>query len=182
MCIGLKRGIVELVPHQAEWESIAAHTVEVLKNILGNAAVDVQHIGSTSIKLIRAKPIIDIAVAVEDFDAVLAKKTELEAQYIIFCLDERPEQLLFVMGDFAADTRTHHIHVVKFGSREWVNYLNFRDYLNSNESAASQYESVKINLAQKYADDRNAYVEAKCDVVQKLLAQAAEWRCRQGSK
>ena len=105
MCIGLKRGIVELVPHQAEWESIAAHTVEVLKNILENAAVDVQHIGSTSIKLIRAKPIIDIAVAAEDFDAVLAKKTELEAKDIIFCLDERPEQLLFVMGDFAADTR-----------------------------------------------------------------------------
>ena len=138
----MKRGTVYLEPHQKEWETAAEETIRTLKGILGTIAADIQHIGSTSIKAIKAKPIIDIAVAVNDFEAVQHKRAELEKADVIFRFDERPEQLLFVMGDFEKDTRSHHIHVVLYDSDEWNNYINFRDYLNSNIKAAREYETT----------------------------------------
>lgn len=178
MSIGLKRGTVHLEEHQSEWDQNAQEVIAVLKAALGGAAVDIQHIGSTAIRKISAKPILDIAVAVNDFDAVLMKKEALASRDILFRLDERPTQLLFVMGDFAADTRTHHIHVVKWDSSEWFNYLNFRDYLNANDAAAKEYEAVKKRLAAEFPADRDAYLAGKGDVVAKLLNEAANWRSR----
>ena len=178
----MKRGTVFLEPHLTEWEIAAKETILTLKNILGDIAADIQHIGSTSIKAIKAKPIIDIAVAVNDFEAVLQKRAELEKADVIFRFDERPEQLLFVMGDFENDTRSHHIHVVLYGSDEWNNYINFRDYLNSNTEAAREYEAVKLRLAEQYPDDRIAYTDGKQEVIDKLLAEARVWKSKQLSE
>ena len=178
----MKRGTVYLEPHQEEWERAAEETIRTLKNILGNSAADIQHIGSTSIRTIKAKPIIDIAVAVNDFEAVLQKRAELEKADVIFRFDERPEQLLFVMGDFEKDTRSHHIHVVLYGSDEWNNYINFRDYLNSNTEAAREYEAVKLSLAEQYPDDRIAYTDGKQEVIDRLLVEARVWKIKQLSK
>ncbi len=178
----MKRGTVYLEPHQKEWETAAEETIRTLKGILGDIAADVQHIGSTSIRTIKAKPIIDIAVAVNDFEAVLQKRAELEKADVIFRFDERPEQLLFVMGDFEKDTRSHHIHVVLYGSDEWNNYINFRDYLNSNTEAAREYEAVKLSLAEQYPDDRIAYTDGKQEVIDRLLVEARVWKIKQLSK
>ena len=178
----MKRGTVYLEPHQKEWETAAEETIRTLKGILGTIAADIQHIGSTSIRTIKAKPIIDIAVAVNDFEAVLQKRAELEKADVIFRFDERPEQLLFVMGDFEKDTRSHHIHVVLYGSDEWNNYINFRDYLNSNTEAAREYEAVKLSLAEQYPDDRIAYTDGKQEVIDRLLTEARVWKSKQLSK
>ena len=178
----MKRGTVYLEPHQSEWERSAEETIRTLKNILGSVAVDIQHIGSTSIKTISAKPIIDIAVAVNDYEPILRKRNVLEKADIIFRFDERPEQLLFVMGDFEKDTRSHHIHVVLYDSDEWNNYINFRGYLNSNSEAAGEYEAVKIRLAEQYPDDRIAYTDGKQEVIDKLLEEARVWKSKQLSE
>lgn len=182
MSIGMKRGTVYLEPHQTEWERAAEETIRTLKNILGNSAADIQHIGSTSIRTISAKPIIDIAVAVNDYELILSKRDVLEKADVIFRFDERPEQLLFVMGDFENDTRSHHIHVVLYGSDEWNNYINFRDYLNSNIKAAREYEAVKLRLAEQYPDDRIAYTDGKQEVIDRLLTEARVWKSKQLSK
>ena len=182
MSIGMKRGTVYLEPHQEEWERAAEETIQTLKNILGSVAVDIQHIGSTSIRTISAKPIIDIAIAVNDYELILSKRDELEKAEIVFRFDERPDQLLFVMGDFEKDTRSHHIHVVLYGSDEWNNYINFRDYLNSNIEAAREYEAVKLRLAEQYPDDRIAYTDGKQEVIDRLLADARVWKRKQLSK
>ena len=166
MSIGMKRGTVYLEPHQTEWERAAEETIRTLKNILGNSAADIQHIGSTSIRTISAKPIIDIAVAVNDYELILSKRDVLENADIIFRFDERPEQLL----------------VVIYGSDEWNNYINFRDYLNSNIKAAREYEAVKLKLAEQYPDDRIAYTDGKQEVIDKLLAEALVWKSKQLSK
>ena len=176
MSIGMKRGTVYLEPHQVEWERAAEETIRKLKNILDNIAVDIQHIGSTSIRTISAKPIIDIAVAVNDFDDILSMRDELEQNSIIYRFEESPKQLLFVMGDFEKDTRSHHIHVVLYGSDEWNNYINFRDYLNTHIAAAKEYEAVKLRLAEQYPDDRIAYTDGKQEVIDKLLAEAHVWK------
>lgn len=173
MGIGLKRGIVRLEEHQTEWEDNARQTIAQIKRLLGDTAVDVQHVGSTAIRSIPAKPIIDIAVGVRDYDAVLLKKELLEENGIIFRFDERPAQLLFVKGDFEKDTRTHHIHVVRYGSKEWNDYLLLRDHLNADEAAAQRYADLKRESAQKYPDDRNAYTDSKSSLIAALLAQAS---------
>ena len=179
MSIGMKRGTVYLELHQKEWERTAEETIQMLKNILGSTVIDIQHIGSTSIKNISAKPIIDIAVAVSDFGDILSKRDELERNGIIYRFEESPKQLLFVMGDFEKDTRSHHIHVVLYDSDEWNNYINLRDYLNFNIKAAKEYEEVKLRLAEQYPYDRIAYTHGKQEVIDKLLAEARVWKSKQ---
>lgn len=176
MELGLKRGTVALEPHNDEWEKSAKETIHVLETILGSDAVAMQHVGSTAIKEIMAKPIIDIAVAVKDFGDVLRHEEALKDAGIIFRGEDVAEQLLFVMGDFKKDTRTHHIHVVKWDEQQWRNYLNFRDYLNANPLAAVQYSKLKEKLAAVYPDNRKAYTEGKQQLIDEILAQAAKWR------
>lgn len=176
MELGLKRGTVALEPHNDEWEKSAKETIHVLETILGSDAVAMQHVGSTAIKEIMAKPIIDIAVAVKDFGDVLRPEEALKDAGIIFRGEDVAEQLLFVMGDFKKDTRTHHIHVVKWDEQQWRNYLNFRDYLNANPLAAVQYSKLKEKLAAVYPDNRKAYTEGKRQLIDEILAQAAKWR------
>ena len=182
MSIGMKRGTVYLEPHQEEWERAAEETIQTLKSILGSVSADIQHIGSTSIKTISAKPIIDIAIAVNDFDGILSMREELRQNGVIYRFEESPRQLLFVMGDFEKDTRSHHIHVVLYGSDEWNNYINFRDYLNSSIEAAREYEAVKLRLAEQYPDDRIAYTDGKQEVIDRLLEEARVWKSKQLSK
>ena len=77
--------------------------------------------------------------------------------------------MLYVMGDLENDTRTHHIHVVKWNAIEWKNYIYFRDYLNANESVALQYQKLKEELEKKYAEDRVAYTNGKQDMIKNIL-------------
>lgn len=172
----MKRGTVYLEAHNADWEIKAEETIKVIKEILADQASAVEHIGSTAIKSIKAKPIIDIVVGVSDYEGILAKKDELERAGIVFRMDERPEQLLFVVGDFENDSRSHHIHVVIYRSPEWNNYINFRDFLNADETAAKEYEKVKEDLAARHANDREAYTEGKREVIYRLLTEAKAWR------
>lgn len=176
MELGLKRGTVELQPHQKAWEENADHTISMLKRILGAAAVDIQHIGSTSIKGISAKPIIDLVIGVCSFEDIMILKDVLEAEGVIYRGQDHPGQHLFVMGDFEADTRTHHIHVVIFESEEWVNYVNFRDYLNTHPDKAIEYDSLKRHLFEGFSMDRGRYTSGKQELINRLLAEAKAWR------
>ena len=153
MSLGLKRGIVQLEPHDKQWDEIALQTIKTLKSILGDDAIDIQHIGSTAIQAIKAKPIIDIAVGVTDFDKVMLHNEQLRQVGIFYRGSDVESQLLYVMGDMEGDTRTHQIHVVKWNGTEWKNYIHFRDYLNANENVALQYQKLKEELESKYADD-----------------------------
>ena len=126
MKLGLRRGTVAVQPHDPEWEVTAQQTIAQLREILGDAAVDIQHIGSTSIKNICAKPIIDIVVGVRDFRDILGLNGVLEDNGFIFRGHDVPDQYLYVCGD--EDSRTHHIHTVIYDSEAWNNYINMRDY------------------------------------------------------
>lgn len=176
--IGLKRGTVALYNHDAEWENEAERTIRVLKEILGEVVCDIAHVGSTSIKSIKAKPIIDIAVAVKSFEDVLKDEGKLKENGFYYRpADDLNEQLLFACGSFydgTGDEQTHFIHVVKKDSMEWINYINFRDYLNANEDVAKQYEALKISLAEKNPEDkgREKYLAGKHDFIVRTLRTA----------
>ena len=171
MSLGLKRGTVQLEPHDKQWDEAAIQTIKILKSILGDDAVDIQHIGSTAIPAIKAKPIIDIAVGVTDFEKIMSHNEQLEKEGIFYRGSDVEHQVLYVMGDMEADIRTHHIHVVKWNGTEWKNYIHFRDYLNANENMALQYAKLKEKLESKYADDRVAYTKGKQNMINKILGQ-----------
>ncbi|WP_161496504.1 GrpB family protein [Clostridium thermosuccinogenes] len=173
--LGLKRGIVELCDHDKAWEQNAALTIEKLKIIFGNIAADIQHVGSTSIRNIKAKPIIDIAVAVRDMGEVMKLVPALEQSGFMYRQHGIEEDMLFVCGDLNTDIRTHHIHVVKSGSKEWHNYINFRNYLNAKPEVAKEYEALKLRLMSEYKTDRQAYTEAKAEFITHILRKAQVW-------
>ncbi|MBO7405846.1 MAG: GrpB family protein [Clostridia bacterium] len=170
--LGLKRGTVVLCPHEEAWERIAAETIAMLRPLFGETASAIEHVGSTSIRGIRAKPILDLAVAARDMEAVKTRIPILEAAGVIFRGEDHPGEYLFVMGDFDADTRTHHIHVCPEGGEDWRRYLLFRDYLNANPDRAADYDRLKGALAEQYADDRGSYTAGKADFIAEILEEA----------
>ncbi len=176
--IGLKRGTVALYAHQKEWETEAQNTITRLKNILGTVICDIQHVGSTAIKAIKAKPIIDIAVAVESFDDVLKFEEQLKtAGFYYRPNSDLGEQLLFASGslyDGTGTEQTHFIHIVKTDSMDWINYINFRDYLNQNPNIAKEYEDLKVSLAANAPIDhgREKYLKGKHDFITYTLRKA----------
>ena len=174
--IGLKRGTVELLPHQPLWEDVAAKTIVLLKSLLKDVVIDIQHVGSTSIQGICAKPIIDIVVGVNTLDSIKPYIKSLDEKGIIFRKEEVNEQLLFVMGDSEKEFRTHHIHVVEWNSMVWNNYINFRDYLNAFSGYAKEYDNLKRKLALEFADNRGNYTAGKHEFIEKILKQAYLWK------
>ena len=178
--IGLKRGTVQLCEHEKEWEIEAQNTIDRLKEILVDVIKDIQHVGSTSILTMKAKPIIDIAVAVDEFDDILAYEKELKDAGFYYRPNAQAsirDQLLFACGNYydgTGDLQTHFIHVVLTGSMDWINYINFRDYLNKTPSAAKAYEDLKVSLAQQVPVDsgREKYLKGKHDFIMYTLRKA----------
>lgn len=178
--IGLKRGTVKLCEHEKEWETEAQNTILRLQKILGNVIKDIQHVGSTSIVSIKAKPIIDIAVAVDHFDDILAFERELRDDGFYYRPNAQAsvrDQLLFACGSYydgSGDLQTHFIHVVLTNSTAWINYVNFRDYLNKTPSAAKAYEDLKVSLALQAPAHcgREQYLQGKHDFIVYTLRKA----------
>lgn len=176
MSIGLRIGTVAVEQHNIEWKTSAQELIDNLKNILKDDIIDAQHIGSTSIKSICAKPIIDIVVGVSDFDKIMQHNEELLRNGIVYRREDHPGKHLYVCGDLENDIQTHYIHVVIFESKAWNNYLNMRDYLNAHEEDAKKYSDLKKQLAKEYPEDRIAYTNSKSAFIEMILRKADEWR------
>lgn len=176
--LGLKRGTVALWEHDPRWAERARHIIGQLRQVLGPAALDIQHVGSTAVRGICAKPIVDIAVGVADPSVLDGFEQALACRGILLRTRASDEEggWLLVTGDFLRDTRSSHIHVVAYRGEAWHNYINFRDYLNACEGAARQYEQRKIALAQRYPCDREHYTRGKEELIARLLQQARAWR------
>jgi len=176
MSIGLKKGTVAVEPHKIEWETAAKKLIDHLKVIVQDDMTDAQHIGSTSIKGICAKPIIDIVVGVSSFDKIMKHNDDLSKNGIIYRGQDYPGQHLYVVVDSKTEIQTHFIHVVIWGQDIWNNYINMRDYLNAHEDAAKEYANLKERLAKEYPKDRIAYTNGKSAMIEKILQEAAVWR------
>ncbi len=166
---GLKRGIVSLFEYSDTWVNLFEEEKKALEIKLGSLALSIEHVGSTSIKNIKAKPIIDIAVSVED-----------ESKYpdVIECLAGQGYELREALKDknrlfFAKGpehNRTHYIHVHIHKSEDWLDQLFFRDYLNDHLEDALEYENLKVALSLKYPEDRNKYTEEKEEFILRILS------------
>jgi len=176
MPLGLKPDEVKLTDHDPNWEITAAETIQKLWQIFGSVARDIQHIGSTSIKNIKAKPMIDIAVAVDDFVKVNTLSKELEMNGFSNRGFPFDEHMMFTVHEGYVDNpiKTHNIHIVKLVSRRWRDFINFRNYLNTHPSVAKDYEALKVKLASEYTSSmvRKQYQDSKRDFIEQILLDA----------
>ncbi len=138
----------------------------------------IEHIGSTAVPGLAAKPIIDILVGVDDFAPVVDEVAPAmeRAGYDYFFRpelgDDGPRYPWFIGRD-ASGARVSHIHVVLIADTAQWDRVVFRDYLRSHRDAALEYAQLKRGLAARFADDREAYTTAKTEFITRILASAS---------
>jgi GrpB-like predicted nucleotidyltransferase (UPF0157 family) len=169
MTLGLMRGVVRLVEHDAAWADEFRKERDRLAAALVELRCAIEHIGSTAVADLPAKPILDIAlgygasVQLPDLKCVLER---LGYEYRGDSGDEGG----YVFARGAGDSRTHHLHAVLLDGAQWRTYLKFRDLLRTDPKARALYSATKGMLASQFERDRPAYTTGKSGIVRQLLA------------
>lgn len=167
--LGLKPGTVRLCEYTPLWPELYQAEAQVLRQALGAIAVDVQHVGSTAVPGMRAKPILDIAVAVRGLADVPRCATPLSTLGYQFAYwADLENDYLFEKGA----ARTHHVHVVQGTSRQWTDYITFRDALRGDQQLSAEYEQLKMELVKRFYGNRAAYTSAKAEFIRRVLSTA----------
>lgn len=161
-----------VVPYDAAWPSAFAAWRRVVAEALGSTAVCVEHIGSTSVPGLPAKPVIDVLVTVPDFDDEPAYVPALEATGLQ--LRSRDLQHRY-FRPFPGRPRDVQVHVCPPGSAWERDHLLFRDFLRAHDDVRDQYARLKLHLVDVWHDDRMAYTEAKGDLIRPTVAAAEAW-------
>src|SRR6185436_3774828 len=171
MILGLPTGEVRLLDAHTLWaEEFALEKARII-DAVSDHILEIQHVGSTAIPGVPAKPVLDILVGVEDFNQASVCVAPLERIGYRYRHEHGiPRRHYFVKGD----PRTHHLHMVERDSRHWTMTVTFREFLNQDSESARAYAEAKRSLAAKYSRDREAYQREKDKVVERLLALAAE--------
>jgi len=171
--IGLSRGIVKLAPYTDQWKDEFNKEKALLSSTVGNYVLAIEHVGSTSIEGLDAKPIIDIAMGVKSLNAVNDFRRSLEAIGYNYRGNGGIEgRVLFAKG--SEELRTHHLHIEILNGGIWKNHIYFRDYLRLHREYINEYSNLKNELALKFADDRSAYTKEKDKFISMVLEKARE--------
>jgi GrpB-like predicted nucleotidyltransferase (UPF0157 family) len=166
MVLGLASGRVSLARTHDAWSAAYERERARIAAAIGEHVLGIEHVGSTSIPDVPAKPILDILVGVEDFDRARVCVEPMAAiGYDYRGENGIPRRHYFVKGE----PRTHHLHMVEVGSDAWSTTLRFRDLLRTHSDLASEYAHEKERLAALYRDDRGAYQREKDEVVERIL-------------
>jgi len=170
--LGVQRGKVIVVPFDSSWKKEFEKEKEKLLDTFGNKIINIEHIGSTAIPGLCAKPIIDINVAIhslEQAQSFIEPLEQLGYEYIA----ERHFKDRYFFPKGTKSNRTHHLNLVEIGSQTgWINPLLFRDYLIHNSEMRDYYCNLKRNLSYRYSDNREKYTERKSDFVRTILEKA----------
>lgn len=164
---------VELVPYTDKWQKLFATEAREIARALEEIVVAVNHIGSTSIPAIYAKPIIDILVEVEAIEAVDRRNANMAALgYEVMGEFGISGRRYFRKNDHAGH-RTHHVHIFTAKSAEALRHLSFRDYLIAHPAEAQAYSELKKSLAEKYPQSMESYIQGKDDFIKEIDRKAA---------
>jgi GrpB-like predicted nucleotidyltransferase (UPF0157 family) len=171
--IGLQEGTVKLASYSTAWRRKFQAEQRRLANRLAPRRYKMEHIGSTAVPGIDAKPIIDIAMQIPSFRCLKTWIALLEsAGYQYKGEYGLPGRHFFTRGTPVLQ----HLHLVSPETHHWNDWLLFRDFLRSHPSAAEHYRLTKQALARRFSKDRDAYTRAKTPLVRKLMRAARQWR------
>ena len=172
--MGVEQMEIVVVEYDERWPELFARESTLLKNIIGDNLLDIQHIGSTSVPGLLAKPIIDILLVVHDLEKLDSCNKELA-------------QLAYeAMGEFGikgrryfrkgAKKRSHQIHAFQEGSPHIARHLAFRDYLRFFPLEAKKYGEVKRILAKRFPHNPEGYMDGKDNFIKEREKLALDWQ------
>ncbi len=169
MSLGLQRGKVKLTPYDPAWATLFADEKQRIIDVFGEKLLGIEHIGSTAIPGMDAKPILDLMIAVASMENYEEEGVLLEEIGYTFGRDMREEHqhILFVKGP--DENRTHYLKLTTLDSQFWQEKLLFRDYLISHSDRAEAYRQLKHQLIEQYAGERAEYTDGKADFVNETL-------------
>lgn len=171
--MALQRGIVMLEEHNENWKEEYENEKDQLIKLIGKYIIEIHHVGSTSINKLKAKPIIDILIVIENLDQIeeidnILKEYDYHnrgAQGVI-------DRIFFAKGP--EEARTHYLHFTYPNSKTYYDQIYFKRYLNEHPEYIEKYCNLKQELAEKYAQDRKSYTAGKNEFITNIISLAKE--------
>lgn len=163
---------VELVPYDGAWVGRFLQSREELKRAIGEIALRIDHVGSTAVEGMVAKPVIDIQVSVKSLSSKAFEQPLNVLGYKYYPFKNFEAYLFF--GKPVPPSRDVHIHVCEQSSEEEKIHLAFRDYLRSHPNEAENYSKLKQRIVDSVRGDRSKYIQMKHLFVQELTRKARE--------
>jgi GrpB-like predicted nucleotidyltransferase (UPF0157 family) len=167
--LGLEKGVLHVAPPNPEWPAAFLAEERRIRSFLGGRPLIIEHVGSTAVPGLWAKPILDMMASppagvsrVPYIEALVRAGYEHMGEYGMSGRD------YFRLGI----PRTHHLHMLELGGEDWRRHIAFRDYLRAHPEAAAEYSALKRRLADEYASNRPGYTDAKTAFVEAILAAA----------
>lgn len=164
-------GPVRIVEYDPLWPVMYEAERRRIAEAIGPWLADIQHVGSTSVPGLAAKPVIDIMPGVRslgDDRAFIGPMEALGYSYVPAGQDDIPDRRYFRRGE----PRLFHVHVAEQGGDFWKRHLAFRDYLREHPETAAEYAALKRSLAARYGSDRLGYVNAKSEFIEGVAERA----------
>ena len=161
-----------LVPYDEKWQALAAQEIAAIQRAISNTKFEIEHIGSTAIPGLAAKPVIDLLIGVDSLPDATKFIQPLEAMGYSYWRDNpKTWHFFFVKGLPLAGGagRTHHVHIYEKNHIEFQKKLLFRNYLRAHSDSAQEYLRLKTDLSQRFQADREAYTDGKTDFVNSIL-------------
>jgi GrpB-like predicted nucleotidyltransferase (UPF0157 family) len=169
MTLGLRKDEVRLATDHETWARLFQEEAYRISQMLEERILEIQHVGSTSIQGVYAKPILDIAIAVSSFEEAFECVPRMESlEYVYRGEYGIPRRHYFVKGQ----PRTHHVHVLEQVSEDWLDMILFRDSMRAIPELAEEYSKEKQRLAKRFPNKRKKYQAAKDEIVEHLLERA----------
>ena len=162
---------VVVLPYDEQWKHDFLQIKAELANVLGQLAIEIEHVGSTSVQGLSAKPIIDIDIVIKDYNGLENVISALEK------IGYQHEGNLGITGreaftyDGKEHLRKHHLYVCPEDSQELRRHIAFRDYLKTHPDAVREYSRIKAEGAELYPDDIDRYIEHKSPFIEKIYAE-----------
>lgn len=171
---------IEIVPYNEQWDSLYIDEKTRIENTLTNEiALRIKHFGSTAVRGLSAKPVIDILVEIPPLTEILKneiiKAMETIGYNFIWRTDDEAPYMNFVKGytPEGFEENVYHVHIGDKTHSLW-DRIHFRDYLRENPDVAKEYENLKIELAKKHKYNRETYTQAKTEFITRITKMAKQ--------
>jgi len=167
----MSQALIKVVPYDPLWPERFQEEKAQIYQLIGAYLSHIEHIGSTAVLGLAAKPTIDLMVGIRQMTQAQSCITPLNGLGYIYVPEfeqDLPERRYLYKVNPNGD-HTHHIHMVEEGTDFWRRHLLFRDALRSHPDMAQAYAQLKIELAQRYAQDREAYTRGKNDFIEGVI-------------
>lgn len=172
---------IAISDYRDTWPAIYSHESASIRSVFGPDLISIEHIGSTSVLKMRAKPIIDIlaiVIATSDITSFYSDMHHFGYDCRGECLDApipgTPGRYYFSKD--LNGLRYSHVHVCHLGHRQIQEFLALRDFLRAHPIVAKEYGDLKSNLAQRFPDDNYQYMTGKNEFVKQLIAMSLAWQ------